>query len=111
MGRRCQRYQWIDYYYYGINNGNVHIDTYERWPRAWRNLAVGCFKLLVAGDNCDYGRTQARSAAVTIMSFSIMAILLQKRTGRTFGLSSDDGSTLFVTARSLLTIMAITVTM
>ena len=86
------------YYYYGINNGNEHIDTYAELVTRLATITPSAVSSsLVAGNNCDYGQDATKINGGDNYLFIHRGSFIAETSGTyTFGLSSDDGSTLFI---------------
>jgi autotransporter-associated beta strand protein len=86
------------YYYYGISTGNTYIDTYAKLLNQINTVTPSAVSSsLFAGINCDYAQDTSKINGGDNYVFVHHGSFIAETNGTyTFGLSSDDGSTLFI---------------
>ena len=96
------------YYYYGINNGNEHVDTYAELVTRLATITPSAVSSsLVAGNNCDYGTDTTKIYGGDNYLLIHRGSFIAETSGTyIFGLSSDDGSTLFINGALIVTNIA-----
>ncbi len=86
------------YYYFGISTGNTYIDTYAKLLNQINTVTPSVVSSsLFAGINCDYAQDTSKINGGDNYVFIHHGSFIAETNGTyTFGLSSDDGSTLFI---------------
>jgi autotransporter-associated beta strand protein len=86
------------YYYFGISTGDTYIDTYAKLLNQINTVTPSAVSSsLFAGTTCDYAQDTSKINGGDNYVFIHHGRFIAETSGTyTFGLSSDDGSTLFI---------------